>query len=47
VKQPAKSELTSWVRYYLYGFLAFVLIAEVLTDLQSGSLLPGFVWSCP
>lgn len=35
VKQPAKSELTSWVRYYLYGFLAFVLIAEVMTDLQS------------
>ena len=37
VKEPARSELGSRVRYYLFAALAFVLAAEVGLDLQSGA----------
>ena len=36
VVEPARSQLGSRVRYYLYAFLAFCLGAEVVADLQSG-----------
>ena len=36
VKEAARPEVGSWVRYYLFAFLAFVLAAEVAADLQSG-----------
>jgi hypothetical protein len=39
VKEPARSEVGSTVRYYLFAFLAFVLAAEVVADLQSGVLV--------
>lgn len=34
--QPARSEMGSRLRYYLFAFLAFVLATEVVVDLQSG-----------
>lgn len=37
--QPARSEMSSRLRYYLFAFLAFVLASEVVVDLQSGELL--------
>lgn len=39
VVQPARSEMSSRLRYYLFAFLAFVLASEVVVDLQSGELL--------
>lgn len=33
---PARSELGSRIRYYLFAFLAFVLASEVAVDLTSG-----------
>jgi hypothetical protein len=36
VVEPARSEVGSWLRYYLFTFLAFVLAVEVGIDLQSG-----------
>jgi len=36
VVQPARSEMSSRLRYYLFAFLAFVLATEVVVDLQSG-----------
>lgn len=37
VTEPARTELSSRVRYYLFAFLAFVLAGEVIADLQSGA----------
>ncbi|PRW51121.1 hypothetical protein C2E21_5514 [Chlorella sorokiniana] len=35
VVQPARTEMGSRLRYYLFAFLAFVLASEVVFDLQS------------
>lgn len=37
VAAPARSELGSRIRYYLFAFLAFVLASEVAVDLTSDS----------
>ena len=42
VVEPARSDVGSWLRYYLFAFLAFVLAVEVGIDLQSGGW--GVVW---
>jgi hypothetical protein len=36
VKDPARSEVSSRLRSYLFAFLAFLLSAEVVADLRSG-----------